>query len=164
MEDVTFQHSLFLLVEAMTQMWSDGKRSVLAERAIWLPGDLGISILVFDSCLRVYCAEFLHLIWPWHQLFNALGLMNVVRHVKEYRLQILEDTQVVKFRCLRRAVDDCTGFGTGRCIVEVEVFTPHGIRSCATALGEVVWNRNVTVPGAGGARPLEVISLLLFFF
>ena len=64
--------------------------------------------------------------------------MNVVRHVKEYRLQILEDTQVVKFRCLRQAVDDGAGFGTGRCIVEVEVSMSHGIRSCATALGEVV--------------------------
>ena len=64
--------------------------------------------------------------------------MNVARHVKEYRLQILEDTQVVKFRCLRQAVDDRTGFGTGRCIVEVEVFPSHGILSCATALGEVV--------------------------
>ena len=32
--------------------------------------------------------------------------MNIVRHVKEYRLQILEDTQVVKFCCLRQAVDD----------------------------------------------------------
>ena len=59
--------------------------------------------------------------------------MNVVRHVKEYRLQILEDTQVIKFRCLRQAVDDRTGFGTGRCIVEVEVFTSNDIRSCTTA-------------------------------
>ena len=45
---------------------------------------------------------------------------DVVRHVKKYSLQILEDTQVVKFRCLCQAVDDGAGFGTGRCIVEVD--------------------------------------------
>lgn len=64
--------------------------------------------------------------------------MNVVRHVKEHRLQIFEDAQIVKFRCLRQTVDDGTGFGTSRCIVKVEVFPSHCIRSCATALGEVV--------------------------
>ena len=69
----------------------------------------------------------LYEIRPWHQLFNAFGLIDVVRHVEQNGLQILEDVQVVCFCGLDKAVADGTCLGSIDCVVEQEVLTPYDV-------------------------------------
>lgn len=55
----------------------------------------------------------LHKVTPWHQLLYACGRIHVIRHIQEYRIEVLENIQIVCFCCFHDAVHHRTCSGTG---------------------------------------------------
>ena len=92
-------------------------------------GIILLSTFQLEFPVNTFCfgTSFFHELWPRHHVFNAFGLIYVVRHIEEQGLKILEDVQVILFGSFNDAVHNGAGFRAIHRVMEKEVLPADDI-------------------------------------